>query len=224
MTTDSFYHRTCVLFSDASELAVLEQATFSLAEGRPRDLALFGLRRIGKTLLLMEHLHDCWRKHRQAPSGRVCGHGRTGKVARIIQPALRGPGDVLGLDRWAGRSLDFLDANRPSGWTGCGLALCRPDHGPLESARDDPALQVSVALDFPEKLAAELGCYLLLLDEFTELAVLGNTRRCAGRYNCSGRRCNARDAWGMSWRPQRSAPCSTWFRMVSHRSFRNSSR
>jgi hypothetical protein len=45
----------------------------------------------------------------------------------------------------------------------------------LESARDDPALQVSAALDFPEKLAAELDCYLLLLlDEFTELTVLGN--------------------------------------------------
>lgn len=45
----------------------------------------------------------------------------------------------------------------------------------LESARDDPATQVTLALDFPEKLAAELDCrLLLLLDEFTELAVLGN--------------------------------------------------
>jgi predicted AAA+ superfamily ATPase len=35
---------------------LLEQATLSLVDGRPRHLALFGLRRIGKTLLLLEHM------------------------------------------------------------------------------------------------------------------------------------------------------------------------
>jgi hypothetical protein len=45
----------------------------------------------------------------------------------------------------------------------------------LDNARDDPAAQVSVALDFPEKLATELDCrLLLLLDEFTEFSILGN--------------------------------------------------
>jgi predicted transcriptional regulator len=45
----------------------------------------------------------------------------------------------------------------------------------LDNARDDPAAQVSLALDYPEKLAVELDCrLLLLLDEFTELSVLGN--------------------------------------------------
>ena len=37
------------------ELELLHQATTSLADGRPRHLAIFGLRRIGKTLLLLEH-------------------------------------------------------------------------------------------------------------------------------------------------------------------------
>ena len=56
------------LFTDRErELVVLEQATLSLTEGRPRHLALFGLRRIGKTLLLMEHLT---RLVEQALSGR----------------------------------------------------------------------------------------------------------------------------------------------------------
>lgn len=47
---------------------MLAQATLSLAEGRPRHLALFGLRRIGKMRLLMEHLT---RLVAQAPNGAV---------------------------------------------------------------------------------------------------------------------------------------------------------
>jgi len=44
------------LFTDRErELARLRQATDDLAAGRPRHLALFGLRRIGKPLLLLEH-------------------------------------------------------------------------------------------------------------------------------------------------------------------------
>lgn len=57
MTVSFYPPHLRTLFTDRErELAVLEQATRSLAEGRPRHLALFGLRRIGKTLLLMEHL------------------------------------------------------------------------------------------------------------------------------------------------------------------------
>ncbi len=45
------------LFTDRErELDLLQQAATSLAQGRPRHLALFGLRRIGKTLLLLEQL------------------------------------------------------------------------------------------------------------------------------------------------------------------------
>ncbi len=44
------------LFTDRErELELLRQATASLADGHPRHLAFFGLRRIGKTLLLLEH-------------------------------------------------------------------------------------------------------------------------------------------------------------------------
>jgi hypothetical protein len=44
------------LFTDRErELALLQQVADELAEGRPSHLALFGLRRIGKTLLLLQH-------------------------------------------------------------------------------------------------------------------------------------------------------------------------
>jgi hypothetical protein len=47
--------------------------------------------------------------------------------------------------------------------------------GALDAAHDDPATQVTLALDFADKLAQELDCrLLLLLDEFTELSALGN--------------------------------------------------
>ena len=69
MTATFYPPHLRTLFTDRErELAVLEQATLSLTEGRPRHLALFGLRRIGKTLLLMEHLT---RLVEQAPSGAV---------------------------------------------------------------------------------------------------------------------------------------------------------
>ena len=68
--TPSFYppHLRALFTDRERELGLLEQATLSLKEGRPRHLALFGLRRIGKTLLLMEHLTR-WLE--QAPTGSV---------------------------------------------------------------------------------------------------------------------------------------------------------
>ena len=68
--TPSFYppHLRALFTDRERELGLLEQATLSLKEGRPRHLALFGLRRIGKTLRLMEHLTR-WLE--QAPTGGV---------------------------------------------------------------------------------------------------------------------------------------------------------
>ncbi len=165
------------LFTDRErELAQLQQATADLAAGRPRHLALFGLRRIGKTLLLLEH------------------------AARLLETALSGPVRPVYIDFeelvtspelfsrryvglvtfWAltqgqGEIEAFLTPTALLGGPAAGLRSVTQTMAAIENARDDPATQVTLALDLPEKLAQELDCrLLLLLDEFTEFAVLGN--------------------------------------------------
>jgi len=177
MTTPFYPPHLRTLFTDRErELAVLEQATLSLAEGRPRHLALFGLRRIGKTLLLMEHLT---RLVEQTPSGTV-RPVYVDMEELVTSPELFSRRYVGLVTFWAltggqGDRESFLTPAGLLGGPAAGLRCVAQAMATLESARDDPALQVSAALDFPEKLAAELGCYLLLLlDEFTELTVLGN--------------------------------------------------
>ncbi|MCX6028196.1 MAG: hypothetical protein NT169_02695 [Chloroflexi bacterium] len=177
MTTSFYPPHLRTLFTDRErELAVLEQATLSLAEGRPRHLALFGLRRIGKTLLLMEHLT---RLVEQAPLG-VVRPAYLDMEELVTSPELFSRRYVGLVTFWAltggqGDRESFLTPAGLLGGPAAGIRCVAQTMATLESARDDPALQVSAALDFPEKLAAELDCYLLLLlDEFTELTVLGN--------------------------------------------------
>jgi len=177
MTTSFYPPHLRTLFTDRErELAVLEQATLSLADGRPRHLALFGLRRIGKTLLLMEHLT---RLIEQAPHGAV-RPVYVDMEELVTSPELFSRRYVGLVTFWAltggqGDRDSFLTPAGLLGGPAAGLRCVAQTLATLERARDDPALQVSAALDFPEKLAAELDCYLLLLlDEFTELTVLGN--------------------------------------------------
>lgn len=176
--TPSLYppHLRSLFTNRERELAILEQATRSLSEGRPRHLALFGLRRIGKTLLLMEHLT---RLVEQGPSGRV-RPVYIDMEELVTSPELFSRRYVGLTTYWAltggqGDRDSYLTPTGLLSGPAAGLRCVAQTLATVESARDDPALQVSAALEFPEKLAAELGCYLLmLLDEFTELAVLGN--------------------------------------------------
>lgn len=176
--TLTFYppHLRSLFTNRERELAVLEQATHSLAQGQPRHLALFGLRRIGKTLLLMEHLT---RLAEKAPFGLV-RPVYVDMEELVTSPELFSRRYVGLVTFWAltagqGEREDFLTPAGLLSGPAAGLRCVAQTLATLERARDDPALQVSTALEFPEKLAAELDCYLLLLlDEFTELAVLGN--------------------------------------------------
>jgi hypothetical protein len=158
------------------ELDLLQQATTSLAEGRPRHLAIFGLRRIGKTLLLLEH------------AVRLLNSDRTGSVRPayldleelVTSPELfsrRYVGQITfwALTRGEGELETFLTPTALLGGPAAGLRSVAQTLAALENAADDPGAQVTLALDFPEKLAQELNCrFLLLLDEFTELAVLSH--------------------------------------------------
>lgn len=176
--TTSFYppHLRALFTNRERELDILEGATSSLADGRPRHLALFGLRRIGKTLLLLEHVA---RLIERSPAGPV-RPVYIDMEELVTSPELFSRRYVGLVTFWAltagqGERESFLTPAGLLGGPAGGLRCVAQTLGTLDRAQDDPALQVSTALDFPEKLAAELDCYLLLLlDEFTELAVLGH--------------------------------------------------
>ena len=158
------------------ELELLQQATTSLAEGRPRHLALFGLRRIGKTLLLLEH------------AVRLLNSDRTGSVRPAyldLEELVTSPerfsrryvGQITywALTRGEGELAAFLTPTGLLGGPAAGLRSVAQTLASMENAADDPSAQVTLALDFPEKLAQELDCrLLLLLDEFTELGILSH--------------------------------------------------
>ncbi len=176
--TTSFYppHLRTLFTNRERELEILDQATASLADGRPRHLALFGLRRIGKTLLLLEHVTRLIEK---SPGGSV----RPVYIdleELVTSPELFSRRYVGLVAFWVltagqGERESFLTPAGLLGGPAGGLRCVAQTLGTLDRAQDDAALQVSTALDFPEKLAEELNCrILMLLDEFTELAVLGN--------------------------------------------------
>ena len=176
--TIPFYppHLRALFTNRERELGLLQQATTSLADGRPRHLALFGLRRIGKTLLLLEH---AVRLLETAPTGPV----RPVYVdfeELVTSPELFSRRYVGLVTFWAltqgrGEIEAFLTPTALLGGPAAGLRCVAQTLAAMENARDDPATQVTLALDFPEKLAEELDCQLLLLlDEFTEITVLGN--------------------------------------------------
>ena len=169
-------HLRALFTNRERELDLLQQAATSLAQGRPRHLALFGLRRIGKTLLLLEHLT---RLIETSPLGSVrpvyVNFEELVTSPELFSRRYIGLVSFWALTQGEGEIEDFLTPNALLSGPAAGLRTVARTLAALESARDDPATQVTLALDFPEKLAAELDCrLLLLLDEFTELAVLGN--------------------------------------------------
>jgi hypothetical protein len=176
--TPTYYppHLRSLFTNRERELSILDQATISLAEGRPRHLALFGLRRVGKTLLLLEHMHRLLEKTPLGPVRPVY----VDMEELVTSPELFSRRYVGLVAFWVltagqGDRESFLTPAGLLGGPAAGMRSVSRTLAALESARDDPALQINAALDFPEKLAEETGCHILLhLDEFTEFAVLGH--------------------------------------------------
>ncbi|HDN78972.1 MAG TPA: hypothetical protein ENG33_00735, partial [Chloroflexi bacterium] len=179
MPITSFYpsHLREIFTDRERELAYLEQVADELIQGRPRYVALFGLRRIGKTLLIKE------------------------QMARLLEK-----GDVLPvyIDFEEICTAPELFAQRYVGWTSF-WALTKGQDEPdayltassllkvaaasspvtaqvaaslqdeLSRSRTDASLMLKLAFDFPERLAKELDTPLILfLDEFQEITVLSH--------------------------------------------------
>ncbi len=173
----SFYpaHLQALFTNRERELAVLEQATTDLGAGWPRHLALIGMRRIGKSLLLWEHIARMLAVGDQAVRPVYVDFEEAVTSPELFSRRYVGLVTFWALSRGQGDRAAFLSPGGLLRGPGGGLRSVAQVLGALDGAADDPGAQVALALDFPEQLAEELDCRMLVvLDEFTELEVLAN--------------------------------------------------
>ncbi len=161
----------------AHELSVLASVAEDLREGRPQHVALFGLRRIGKTLLAQEQVI------------RLLDRGVVAPVYLDMEGICSAPDPFaqryIGLIcYWVlaegeGPVEPYLTADRLLETEAAEVPLVARTTGALVRAlgrrKTDYALLLKLAFDFPEQLAQALDRPVMcFLDEFPELASLGN--------------------------------------------------
>jgi predicted transcriptional regulator len=160
-----------------SELTTLALVADDLLVGRPRHVALFGLRRIGKTLVCQEQMR------------RLHASGQVIPVYLDLQDLASSP--ELFAQRYIGLSCfwavahgagpadpylnatDLLQTNAGSlsVVTRTAAALINE----MSKQKVDYTILLNIAFDFPERLAEALGRPLMyFLDEFPELLTLGS--------------------------------------------------
>lgn len=164
------------VFTDrVHELSILAQAAVDLEHGRPHHIALFGLRRIGKTLLCQEQMQHL------AVQGRIIPiymnlEGICTSPELFVQRyigltcfwAVAGGQDSVELYL---RAVDLLQT--PAAAVPVVLDAIRFLITELGREVVDPGALLHLAFDFPDRLAIALGRPIMcFLDEFTELATL----------------------------------------------------
>jgi len=160
-----------------SELTTLALVADDLLVGRPRHVALFGLRRIGKTLVCQEQMR------------RLHASGKVIPVYLDLQDLASSP--ELFTQRYVGLSC-FWAVNHGEGPADPYLSatdLMQTNAGSLSvvtrtaaalinemgKQKVDYTTLLNIAFDFPERLAEALGRPLMyFLDEFPELLTLGS--------------------------------------------------
>lgn len=157
------------------ELDILAQAAADLERGRPRHIALFGLRRIGKTLLCQEQMRH------------LAAQGRVIPVYMNLEGICTSP--ELFVQRYIGlacfwavaggqgsvepylRVVDLLQT--PAAAVPVVLEAIRFLITALGREVTDPGVLLHLAFDFPDRLAIALKRPIMcFLDEFTELSAL----------------------------------------------------
>ena len=157
------------------ELNILAQAAADLERGRPRHIALFGLRRIGKTLLCQEQMRH------------LAAQGRVIPVYMNLEGICTSP--ELFVQRYIGlacfwavaggqgsvepylRVVDLLQT--PAAAVPVVLEAIRFLITALGREVTDPGVLLHLAFDFPDRLAIALERPIMcFLDEFTELSAL----------------------------------------------------
>ncbi len=175
MSTWRFKPYLEVFTNRVHELGIISQAAAELERGRPHHIALFGLRRIGKTLLCQEHMRQLTAEGRVFPvymnlegigaspelfaqrySGLTC-FWTIGRGEDSVEPYLR--------------ALDLLQT--PAAGIPVALEAIRFLLSALGRVATDPTAFLHLAFYFPDRLAFALGRPIMcFLDEFTELAAL----------------------------------------------------
>ena len=174
------------VFTDrVHELNILAQAAADLERGRPHHIALFGLRRIGKTLLCQEQMRH------------LAVQGRVIPVYMNLEGICTSP--ELFVQRYIGltcfwavaggrgsvepylRPVDLLQT--PAATVPVALDAMR--FLITEAGREvvDPGALLHLAFDFPDRLAIALGRPIMcFLEEFTELAALAKFPQAGNPY------------------------------------------
>lgn len=159
------------------ELAFLEGVAEDLQEGQPRHVAIFGLRRIGKTLLCQEQVVRLLAEGDVIPvyldmeelctAPELFAQRYVGLTCFWALTAGEGPVDsYLTVDRLMETdAVEVAVVARTAGSIARELGRTKPDYG----------LLLKTAFDFPDQLGQALDRRLMcFLDEFPELSSLGN--------------------------------------------------
>jgi hypothetical protein len=161
----------------ASELSTLAQMAEDLRNGQPRHTAIFGLRRIGKTLLCQEQVRRLLAEGQVLPAyidfEDIC------TAPELFAQRFIGLLCFWAFERGQGTVEPYLSAERLLSTQAATVPLVVQTAstliGEMRRQRADDSLLLTVAFDFPERLADELGRPVMcFLDEFTELATLAN--------------------------------------------------
>ena len=159
------------------ELSFLQSMVEDLRAGRPRRLALWGLRRVGKTLVLQEQI------------ARLHDQGTLRPVYMDFEDICTSPESFaqryIGLvtfwtlEGGQGDVDAYLTVERLLETVASRSAVASQTAGSLlrelSRTKPDQALLIKLAFDYPEKLAQELNKKLVLfLDEFTEISTLSH--------------------------------------------------
>ncbi len=173
----SIYSTPPYFTNRVSELTTLALVADDLLAGRPRHVALFGLRRIGKTLVCQEQMR------------RLRASGKVIPVYLDLQDLASSPElfaqRYIGLSCfWAvdygeGPADPYLNATDLLQTSAAGLPVVTRTAAALINEmgkqKVDYTTLLNIAFDFPERLAEALGRPLMyFLDEFPELLTLGS--------------------------------------------------
>lgn len=160
-----------------SELTTLGLVADDLLVGRPRHVALFGLRRIGKTLVCQEQMR------------RLHASGKVIPVYLDLQDLASSPelfaqryvglSSFWAVDHGEGPADPYLSATDLMQTNAGSLSVVTRTAAALINEmgkqRVDYTTLLNIAFDFPERLAEALGRPLMyFLDEFPELLTLGS--------------------------------------------------
>jgi len=159
------------------ELSLLQSVVEDLREGKPRRVALWGLRRVGKTLVIQEQVARTSTQAGIRPVymdfEEICTSPELFSqryIGLVVYWVLEGGQGNIDAYLTIERLLESA-ASRSEVVSQVSGSLLRE----LSRSKPDQALLMKLAFDFPEKLAQELDIKMVLfLDEFTEISTLSH--------------------------------------------------